>query len=307
MISMGTQLRPRLYFVLFGLAVLVVGATSSSAQTPNHRGRPLYGSATLAAGFSTRPRTVEITAGGRSRNPIPGDGCVGYIATPQPDYLVTYTAGPAFNLDVFATSESDTALLVRAPDGHWACNDDADGNNPRIVFESPSSGTYHIWVATFDPTPARATLGITESRYDPNALASGLNLRAPPFYGEISLRAGFPSPHTIEVMAGGTTANPVSGAGCVGYVTTAQSDVRMTYAAVRSGSLEIYAESDTDTVLLVRLPGGTWLCNDDADGRNPAITLERPLSGVYHIWVGTYSSGTNEATLGFRAVNSAGK
>ena len=37
---------------------------------------------------------------------------------------------------------------------------------------------------------------------------------------------------------------------------------------------------------------GNWICNDDANGLNPAVEINNPAAGQYDIWVGSYSSGT---------------
>jgi hypothetical protein len=283
---------------LVGLGALLPQAR---AQTPNHRGTPLYGEVSLAAGFGARPHTKTLTAGGRSRNPMVGTGCVGYLATPQPDYRVRYTAGTGRDLVITATSTSDTALLIRTPGGTWMCDDDSDQQNPRVVLAAPVTGAYHIWVATVGPEPAQATLGVSESQPENTAATGGMNMGATPLFGDFPLQAGFGT-HTVQVTAGGTTPTPATGPGCVGYLTPAQPDVRMTYEAWRLAPMEIYATSDTDTVLIIRQPGGSWVCNDDSDGRNPMVRLDSPRSGVYNIWVATYSSGTAQATLGFREI-----
>lgn len=51
--------------------------------------------------------------------------------------------------------------------------------------------------------------------------------------------------------------------------------------------LNVRVESQEDTTLIVRGPGGLW-CNDDTDGHNPSITGQW-LQGTYQIWVGTYA------------------
>lgn len=116
-----------------------------------------------------------------------------------------------------------------------------------------------------------------------------------PHYGEISLVANFtPNLHQIQVVAGGS--NPVTAVGddCVGFAAT-----RPDYRVHWSGwSEELYFlfladdESD-DATLVINTPDGRWHCNDDAyDGTlNPAIVFERPRSGQYDIWVGSYHEG----------------
>jgi hypothetical protein len=57
--------------------------------------------------------------------------------------------------------------------------------------------------------------------------------------------------------------------------------------------------SDEDTTLLINRPDATWICDDDSLGdSNPSVTIRDAASGLYNIWVGTYSdSGLVSATL----------
>ena len=50
---------------------------------------------------------------------------------------------------ISTTSDADTTLAVRAPNGEWLCNDDSNGLNPMVSWEHPRSGRYQIWVGTF--------------------------------------------------------------------------------------------------------------------------------------------------------------
>jgi serine protease Do/protease YdgD len=74
---------------------------------------------------------------------------------------------------------------------------------------------------------------------------------------------------------------------CPGYVGAAPSVV-LDYEA-EDEPLYLFVRSSADTVLLVRTPGGEWLCNDDDDGVNAGISLDAPEGGRYAVWVGTYS------------------
>ena len=51
--------------------------------------------------------------------------------------------------------------------------------------------------------------------------------------------------------------------------------------------LFFYAESNSDTGLIVRVPDGTWVCNDDGlnRGLDPTVHILRPKSGRYAVWV----------------------
>lgn len=61
--------------------------------------------------------------------------------------------------------------------------------------------------------------------------------------------------------------------------------------------LEIRADGQCDTVLLVRSPNGQTHYNDDSNGADPAIRLTRAETGSYNIWVGTFGANTCPANL----------
>ena len=132
----------------------------------------------------------------------------------------------------------------------------------------------------------------------PSALAQMPDWTAEPLYGSVSLDAGFsPDPHAVDVTAGGTTPNPLSGSGCVGYIAAEQPDYNVYYTADGTFDLTIYARSDDDTALVIYTPDNRWVCNDDADGLDPSITFEDPMSGSYNVWVATYSDEASPAML----------
>jgi len=127
---------------------------------------PNYGQTTLASGFVPDPATLSITSGGPVDVNYLGGGCVGF-ATQAPDYSVNYTAGafPTLRFYFIADSAGDTALVINTPGGSYVCVDDSFGTlNPTIDFNSPSSGRYDIWVASYDPAAViSGTLYITEN------------------------------------------------------------------------------------------------------------------------------------------------
>lgn len=123
------------------------------------------------------------------------------------------------------------------------------------------------------------------------------NYDAQPNYGTLTLRNGFtPDPRMVSLQAGGDISAQSVG-GCQGFITTAP-DVRLVFEA---GSLPliISADSVADTTLMVNAPDGSWSCDDDGgEGANPSIRFNRPQTGRYEIWVGTYTSGRPQpATL----------
>ena len=128
--------------------------------------------------------------------------------------------------------------------------------------------------------------------------ASAQNWQIAPNYGSVSLRAGFtPDPYNINLTAGGNIDVSYSvSSDCRGYVTNAP-DVELYYSA---GSLPLISStnSSSDTTLVVTGPDGSWYCDDDGgEGLNASLRWNRPMSGAYHIWVGTYGSNPAAATL----------
>ena len=124
------------------------------------------------------------------------------------------------------------------------------------------------------------------------------NATAVPNYGSASLRAGFNGdPYTVSLTAGGSIdAGSSLGGACVGDISNAP-DFELTYT---SGTLPLYlsAVSGRDVSLIVNLPDGSWLCDDDSAGNlNPGLTLSSPASGVYDIWVGDLSGASPSTTL----------
>jgi len=117
-------------------------------------------------------------------------------------------------------------------------------------------------------------------------------------YGEISLRAGFsPDPYTVSLQAGGSVDGSRLPGACTGFISEAP-DFEVTYSA---GSLPLVFRtlSRVDTTLIINGPDGRWYCDDDSYGDGDAeVRFNRPQSGTYDIWVGTFGSeGTAPARL----------
>jgi hypothetical protein len=127
-------------------------------------------------------------------------------------------------------------------------------------------------------------------------------------FGTVSLRAGFlPDPHSVNGTSGGDIqASTFAGGSCQGWVTRRPDHILQMQSA--SPGLRVTATSSSDTTLVIQTPGGQFLCNDDANGRNPAIVQGFP-AGTYRIWIGSYARGENaQYTLAFteRGVPSSG-
>lgn len=128
--------------------------------------------------------------------------------------------------------------------------------------------------------------------------AAAQDYSADPISSTVSLTAGFSDdPRRIQVTSGGSVDASDLGSPCVGRISNAP-DVRLHYD---SGSLPLIlsVNASTDTTLVVNAPDGLWYCDDDSGaGTNPSVRFNKPASGSYEIWIGTYSSAEfNSATL----------
>ena len=128
-----------------------------------------------------------------------------------------------------------------------------------------------------------------------SALAQNSGLKAN--FGEINLSAGFtPDPYRVSVTAGGNVDGARLPGSCTGRISDAP-DFEVTYT---SGSLPLVFRtiSTTDTTLIINGPNGDWSCDDDSYGDGDAeVRFNKPASGTYDIWIGTFGGGTASATL----------
>ena len=144
-------------------AALLAAPGMAAAQDSNLTAN--FGEIRLSAGFTPDPHRVDLTAGGSidayTDTNLPA-ACVGDISN-APDFEVTYNAG-SLPLVFRTRSSTDTTLIINGPDGRWYCDDDSWGDgDAEVRFNRPSSGTYDIWIGTFNGGTASAALLITET------------------------------------------------------------------------------------------------------------------------------------------------
>ena len=149
-----------------GAIALTLMSASPGALAQDSSKTASYGEIVLRAGFNPDPYRVSVTAGGAidayADTPLPA-ACVGNVAD-APDFEVTYEASGRLPLVFRTLSSVDTTLIVNAPDGSWACDDDSYGDgDAQVRFDKPRTGTYDVWIGTFGGGTANATLLITET------------------------------------------------------------------------------------------------------------------------------------------------
>lgn len=158
---------------LIALAATAAALIAGPTLAQDYNQDPTFGTLNVATGFIPDPAVIPLVAGGDIDASSLGGDCRGYIAN-APDFRVNYTAGTEFPLIISAFADADTTLVVNAADGSWHCNDDYDGTglNPAVVFNSPQSGQYDIWVGIYGG-PDEAMAGLYISEVTTGAAANG--------------------------------------------------------------------------------------------------------------------------------------
>ena len=126
----------------------------------------------------------------------------------------------------------------------------------------------------------------------------GLNPAGNPRYGAHALGPGFsPAPTALDALSGGDIAvkSLSLGDNCLGY---AASDPDFLIELTADFSrITFLAASEADTTLIVHLPNGSWACNDDTNGLNPALVFHSAPAGGYRVWIGSYAADTNDESI----------
>lgn len=105
-----------------------------------------------------------------------------------------------------------------------------------------------------------------------------------PTYGSVALKAGFPNdPHKVAVQAGGRTKTNLGG---VAAYVEKNPDFRLNYVAGKY-PLSFSVVGKPGVTLLVNLPDGTWMASNGGGSELSVITIAKPKSARYAIYVGT--------------------
>ncbi len=287
--------RTRKLFTGVATAALSLGFIAS-ASAQNSQLDPTFGTITEAQGFGSTDITIQ--AGGDIDASSIAGTCNGFIAD-APDLVVDYS-GPN-GLLIEARSEADTTIVVQTPAGATLCNDDSNGLNPAVETAGGETGSFAIWVGTFDPiqnnTYPDADVTVSELSFaqptappTPTPVGTFDTVSAPTF-GSVSL-SDLNQEHTIGLQAGGAIEAFSVNQACAGFVAEVP-DYVIDYAGGRV-PMTIAADSEADTTLVVIAPDGQVYCNDDDFDLNPAVTINGAAAGSYTVYVGTYAAIEND-------------
>ena len=248
-----------------------------------------------------------VTAGGPvtlgSCPNVPGHGHVAQ----RPDFTLNFARNdPRYDLEFRVEASCDPVLLVRGPSGQWSFNDDSEGLNSRLRLPAAPTGSYDIWVGTFGTNTCPATLIVEtfggQPQQPPQPPQPPLPVLCPDpgQNGQMLTYSGqgLWVPQSVGVVAGGPldlgACGSVPGHGHI----IQRPDFTLNFTDnPQNYDLEFRVDGTCDPVLLVHGPYGQWLFNDDDAGLNSRLRVERAVPGDYDIWVGTFGSGTCQATL----------
>jgi hypothetical protein len=280
---------------------------------------PTYGVESLAAGFLPDPfYTLAAGGGGVALGGAALDpACGGYVEE-SPAFRLTWEGRSTRLRFIFLPTlpaDADPALIVRAPDGSWACNRDyAPGLlRPMVEFVLPMTGDYNVWIANeIAPfIPVIGMLYVTERIVTPDSLRTGETLPVAELTGfdtstgaavTLAYEGDTPpaDPYAVSVTGGGDVdmlavngdaIRNAAGAECPGFYPAAPSFAFNLPAG--TPYLRAFFVGSDDATLVVRMPNGLWYCDDDSfETDHPTVTILGNLSsGGVRMWVGSFIAG----------------
>lgn len=305
------QTLPRLHRIalLAGLLSLASACGSTGPSAPGgsslanpNEGSPNsnFGTIGIAPNFAPDPTILRGRAGGQTEaSAFTGNAdCKGWIDT-RPDHLLSVAADMPL-LRILTSSQIDTSLVIRRPDGTFLCDDDGGGDYNALIEAPFSAGTYKLWVGT------HGNGLIAEYRIGASAVSSttvadlgswihGFAEDAQSNFGTVELEAGFrPDPFSIIGLAGGRTNASKINAKCNGWVSEKPDHVLV--AKTPFERMRFLVRGRADTTLIIANEAGEFFCNDDAEEHHPALAMQL-APGKYRIWV-----GAQEEAVGVRYV-----
>lgn len=143
------------------VALILLGSAAVACPDPESAASNTYDVAGEALQVA---QTFSVTAGGE--NPVLACGDVqpstdrgeGFFAI-QPDFAFDFSGLAGFGLEISASSDCDTVLLINTSSSNWYYDDDDSGDDqPQIVLTKPVDGQIQIWVGTYDGAYCNAQL-----------------------------------------------------------------------------------------------------------------------------------------------------
>lgn len=204
-------------------------------------------------------------------------------------YPFTFNAGQPVTIGLQST-EFDTYLIVRAPDGEQQDNDDIsqENRNSQVAFTPSATGAYTVLVTSYQPgETGNYTLTVSNGSGQAAPAQPSAPATPPPTA---------PAQPTTPAPAG----QVISGQLAQGDQTLDSGEFSDIHAMTFEAGQTIHFEARStafDTYLIVREPGGQQHDNDDgpAGGTNAALDLTTSVAGEYQVVVTSYRPGETGA------------
>ncbi|MEZ4335880.1 MAG: hypothetical protein R3B82_04570 [Sandaracinaceae bacterium] len=203
-------------------------------------------------------------------------GCAGHVPSAPTLGLSVEAPGTA---RIMARGDEDLVLLVRRPDGTFACDDDAAGDYDPLVIEPLQIGFYRIWVGTFNP----GRTGQFQLSVDVDGPeAPGPD--APPRLGRWNLdgESLLSFSERVDARAPVSTTHPE----CRTLYGSVSADLEIALGESRNVTLSM--TSDAPLGVLIEHPDGTQTC--DVPTHTTPATWD---AGTHRIWVGSPEPGSS--------------
>jgi hypothetical protein len=310
------------FILLLGLSLLTVSVLFAQDNALNPDAEPRYLTHTVGPRILPDPFLFTIIGGGGVDASSMGEECAGYV-TSNPTVALNWTNGDGEATDllrIFTYSDYNASIIVQLPDGTYQCSDDAHEHllDAQVDILSPAEGRYVIWVGTSAVDQIFAGfLVLTEQEAVSPASLELARLVSRGLRPEVDDTVGMqeatmmgtdgPTPEAFSDAEELVFTRDISGGGeigahaidfedaiCNGYYQEQPSYTFTLPEEIAPEVLRIFFTTSEDTAMIVRLPDGTFACNDDYQGEanlNPLIDIFSPPAGEYHIYVGGLAPG----------------
>lgn len=185
---------------------------------------------------------------------------------------------------------SDAVLFVQKPDGSSEFNDDRPGSmDARIAIQDAPTGTYSIWLGTFQS-------GVSMSGLIDVKATSNRRSAATTSVHTLGERA------SLQVQAASPTRTAGNSDICEGF-SSGYLDTRTPSAVIRNDSgqdvyLALRSHASFDTMLYAR--GDTESCGDDEAGLDGVAVVEIKAGGTADVFVGSTDSANAKKRIELR-------
>lgn len=221
-------------------------------------------------------------------------GCRGSVLPDAAGAQFEVTA-PLETLAFTAAGEGLQSLVLGTPDGLFRCALADDQGLAVSQLAGVLPGRYTVWLGAAEGSQIDARLFASDHPISALELF-GLDLtqlgepRAGRFVYAASVETGRQELARGVRVSATTEMRPLSTEYCPGFSDFSAPDAVLTLDQA-TDRFSVFALSDRDLTMAVYTPDGRVLCNDDALGLNPAITIDGAAAGDYTVFVGAYSPG----------------